>query len=74
MREASESFGSKSPNTFSCVSSVFAVFMVPVVLAAPEERAPALDVLDVVGSPRAVEHLVLRLAEVVADRPTGGRR
>ena len=27
LREASESFGSKSPNTFSCVSSVFAVFM-----------------------------------------------
>ena len=25
-REASESFGSKSPNTFSCVSSVWAVF------------------------------------------------
>jgi hypothetical protein len=42
---------------------------VEVVVAAPEERAAALHALDVVGvHPAAVEHVVLVVAEVVADR------
>ena len=68
-REASESFGWKSPNTFSCVSSVCAVLRSHSYFAPPEEGLPALDVLDVVGHDAvAAEHLVLRLAEVVAHR------
>ena len=45
---------------------------IPLVLAAPEERLAAPDVLDVVGHDAVVaQHLVLRLAEVVAHRPDG---
>jgi hypothetical protein len=42
---------------------------VPLVLARPEERLAAPDVLDVVGDHAvAAEHVVLRVAEVVAHR------
>jgi hypothetical protein len=51
-----------------CVERVADVH-VPLVLARPEEGLATLDVLDVVGVHAArVEHLVLGLAEVVADR------
>ena len=68
-RDASDSCGAKSPKTLSWVSIGVGRVEVVLVMAAPEERAAALDVLDVVG-----DHAWRRstsfsgVAEVVAHR------
>ena len=67
-REACESFGSKSANTFELrvvgVGDVHVVLVVP----APEEGLAAGDALDVVGGDAAAaQHRELLVAEVVAD-------